>query len=59
VRALAGPVISQLAAHRQTRFADQTAWQMHLDRLGISALQVTPSMHSPICTAPRRNVCAR
>lgn len=41
-RALAGPVISQLAAHRQTRFVDQAAWQAHLDRLGISALRVTP-----------------
>jgi len=47
-RALAGPVINQLAAHRQTRFADQAAWQMHLDRLGISALQVTPD---PVCIA--------
>ena len=41
-RALAGPVIGQLAAHRQTRFVDQAAWQAHLDRLGISALRVTP-----------------
>ena len=40
-RALAGPVIGQLAAHRQTRF-DQAAWQAHLDRLGISTLRVTP-----------------
>ena len=48
VRALAGPVINQLAAHRQTQFADQAAWQMHLDRLGISALQVTPD---PVCIA--------
>jgi hypothetical protein len=41
-RALARPVIGQLAAHRQTRFVDQAAWQAHLDRLGISALRVTP-----------------
>lgn len=41
-RALAGPVISQLAAQPQTRFVTQAAWQAHLDRLGISALQVTP-----------------
>lgn len=41
-RALAGPVIGQLASHRQTRFVDQAAWQAHLDRLGISALRVTP-----------------
>jgi hypothetical protein len=47
-RALAGSVISQLATHRQTRFADQAAWQAHLDRLGISALQVTPD---PVCVA--------
>jgi hypothetical protein len=36
------PVIGQLAAHRQTRFVDHAAWQAHLDRLGISALRVTP-----------------
>ena len=47
-RALAGSVIHRLAAHRQTRFADQAAWQTHLDRLGISTLQVTPD---PICIA--------
>jgi hypothetical protein len=47
-RALAGPVISQLATHRQTRFADQAAWQTHLDHLGISALQVAPD---PVCIA--------
>ena len=47
-RALAGPVINQLAAPRQMRFTDQAAWQTHLDRLGISALQVTPD---PVCIA--------
>ena len=36
-RDLAGPVISQLAAHQQTRFADQAAWQSHLDQLAASA----------------------
>ena len=41
-RALAGPIISRLAAQSQRRFADQAAWQAHLDRLGISALRVTP-----------------
>jgi hypothetical protein len=41
-RALAGPVIGLLAAQPQTQFADQAAWQAHLDQLGISALQVTP-----------------
>ena len=41
-RALAGPVIRELAGQPQRHFADQTAWQAHLDRLGISALRVTP-----------------
>jgi hypothetical protein len=41
-RALAGSVISQLAAQPQTCFADQTAWQAHLDRLGVSGLRVAP-----------------
>ena len=47
-RALSGSVISQLAAQQQTWFADQDTWQAHLDRLGISALQVTPD---PVCIA--------
>ncbi len=47
-RDLAGPVITQLATHQPTRFADQVAWQAHLDQLGISALRVTPD---PICIA--------
>ena len=41
-RSLAGPVISQLAAQPRAHFANQLAWQAHLDRLGISALHVTP-----------------
>jgi hypothetical protein len=41
-RALAGPIIRQLAAQRRTRFADQAAWQVHLDHLGIRAVHVTP-----------------
>jgi hypothetical protein len=41
-RALAGPVISQLAAQPRTRFPDQVSWQAHLDRLGISALKAAP-----------------
>lgn len=41
-RALAGPVISQLAAAPRASFADHAAWQAHLDQLGISALRVTP-----------------
>jgi hypothetical protein len=40
--ALAGPVIQQLAAHRQRQFADQAAWTRHLEQLGIAGLQVTP-----------------
>ena len=40
--ALAGPVISQLAAAPQMRFADRSAWLAHLDHLGVSPLPVTP-----------------
>ncbi len=47
-RALAGPVLSRLAAEPQTRFADHTVWQGHLQRLGITDLQVTPD---PVCIA--------
>jgi hypothetical protein len=47
-RALSGPVIARLAAQAETRFADAAAWQAHLDRLGISALEVTPD---PVCIA--------
>jgi hypothetical protein len=41
-RALAGPVIRLLAEHPDQRFADRAAWQAHLERLGIPALDVTP-----------------
>lgn len=41
-RALAGPIVRQLAAQPQRHFANQDAWQAHLDGLGISALQVAP-----------------
>jgi hypothetical protein len=41
-RHLAGPVIALIAGHAETRFADRLAWQAHLDRLGIAALEVTP-----------------
>jgi hypothetical protein len=34
-RALAGPVIRQLAAHPHREFGDEAAWQRHLKRLGI------------------------
>jgi hypothetical protein len=39
-RALAGPVIARLFEHPARRFADQAAWNDHLDELGISALKV-------------------
>jgi hypothetical protein len=41
-RSLAGPIIRLLDEHEDKHFADQAAWQGHLDRLGISALKVTP-----------------
>ncbi|HEY1431885.1 MAG TPA: transposase [Stellaceae bacterium] len=47
-RALAGPVIRQLAAHPKRQFADDAAWQRHLEALGIAALKVTPD---PVCIA--------
>jgi hypothetical protein len=34
--------IALLAAGPQTRFADQARWAAHLDRLGFTALKVTP-----------------
>ena len=42
-RNLVGPVIQRLAGHPDKHFADQAAWQAHLDRLGITALTVTPN----------------
>ena len=41
-RALAGPLIARLAEHPDCFFPDRAAWSAHLDRLGISALKVTP-----------------
>ena len=41
-RALAGPVIASLAEHPERHFADEAAWLAHLERLGITALTVTP-----------------
>jgi len=41
-RALAGPVIEQLAAHPTKVFADEAAWTAHLAALGIDRLAVTP-----------------
>lgn len=34
--------IARLAACPQTRFADQATWMAHLERLGLTALKVTP-----------------
>ena len=41
-RALSSPVIARLAEHPQRFFTSQVAWTAHLDRLGISALEVNP-----------------
>jgi hypothetical protein len=41
-RSLAGPVIRLLAEHRDKHFADAASWMGHLERLGITALDVTP-----------------
>ena len=40
---LAGPTIALLAQHPKKQFADAAAWQAHLERLGITALAVTPN----------------
>jgi hypothetical protein len=40
--ALAGSVIALLEGHPQRVFPDQAAWAAHLERLGITALRVTP-----------------
>ena len=55
-RSLAGPVLSRLAAEPQTRFSDHTAWQAHLQRLGIDALHVTPD---PVSIATEGALWAR
>src|SRR3954468_3735832 len=39
---LSGIVVRQWAGHEQRQFADQAAWQRHLEQLGITALAVTP-----------------
>jgi Transposase IS66 family len=41
-RALASHVITRLTEHPDRHFADQKAWNAHLERLGISALKVNP-----------------
>jgi hypothetical protein len=40
--ALAAPLIAHLTGQPETRFANQKAWLAHLDRLGFTALDVTP-----------------
>lgn len=40
---LARPIIARLAGHAEMHFADPAAWQAHLERLGITALPVTPN----------------
>ena len=37
-----GIVINKLAAHNQKSFADSDAWMAHLQKLGITELEVTP-----------------
>jgi hypothetical protein len=39
---LSAPLIARLMAEPQTCFADEAAWLSHLDRLGFTALTVTP-----------------
>ena len=39
---LSGASIARLAACPETRFADQAAWMAHLERLGLTTLEVTP-----------------
>ncbi len=39
-RKLAGPLIRRLAAHETRRFADEPAWAVHLDCLGIAERKV-------------------
>ena len=41
-RALSAALIARLAEQPQTGFADQAAWQAHLDRLGFTGLTTTP-----------------
>ena len=39
---MAGPLVQLFAGHEQRRFADEKAWMLHLERLGLTALDVTP-----------------
>lgn len=40
---LAGPTIARLVEHPDKQFGSSASWQSHLDRLGITALTVTPN----------------
>lgn len=42
-RNLSGKVIALLAGHPARRFADEAAWNAHLEHLGIIALKVNPN----------------
>jgi hypothetical protein len=42
-RALSAALIIRLAEQPQTAFADQVAWQAHLDRLGFTDLTIVPN----------------
>jgi Transposase IS66 family len=42
-RGLSGLVIERLATQPERYFPDRTAWQTHLERLGITGLTVTPN----------------
>jgi hypothetical protein len=41
-RALAAHVIARLVEHPDRYFADQEAWNAHLENFGISALKINP-----------------
>ena len=41
--ALSAPLIARLMAEPQTDFADEAGWLAHLERLGFTALDVTPN----------------
>jgi hypothetical protein len=42
-RALSAALIARLAEQPQTAFADQAAWQAHLDRLGFTGMTIVPN----------------
>ena len=42
-RALSAHLIARLAEQPETAFADQAAWQAHLDRLGFTELTTVPN----------------